>query len=839
MKKINVTKTRELDLCVSCEICLAVCPKDAITMEYKHGQFLPEVDDEKCIKCGLCLELCPGIEIDPLGLRHKKVSNNMFHGPCLESYTAYSNDPKIREDSASGGLITYLIIELIKNEEFDAGFVLHFDRFNGKPARLRATNDIKEILNCAKPKYIPASVYNVVKTLKPGDDKKYIIVGTSCQIYGIKKFMKKNNISGKNSLFLGLFCDKTLNFNVIRYFEDNYKEPKENLSKFEFRSKEKYGWPGNSKMYFDSGREIIIDGNVRIQLKKFFQLNRCLFCLDKLNRFADISFGDCYIRGQANFEGKSNMIIRTEKGKQIFDKYSYLFTVKKVDVDEVRKSQRLMEKKDNLEYEKILIKVNGIYADVISNYEVDGQIMKKLSKLQKYIRWGAEYSPNKIKITLFLGKMANKLRAVTRLAIIAGGIILEGFFIYIRHEKKPIPKELSVENAIIVGAGFDNKGAQAMIFTVVGQMKRRFPDTTIYLFSTQDFERPATEKSVYGFEILPWNLKTIIRLLGFWNKLLVRENKYGYLTDEIERVVKNADLFIDISGYALSSQWGFWVSINYLLNIIIAKKYSVPYYIFPQSIGPFDYSVMHKFFLYPLLKLYLKCPQKIFVREKKSLIHVHKFSRNNVEKSYDIVFQRKGYHLASVFNENVHFEDVKVEPNSVGIIPNLRVIERTNANEIYSIYHSLLNRLINAKKNVYILRHSYEDLDLCEKIKSLSSDKKKIKLVSNNLNAIELESVIKQFDFVIASRYHSIVHAYKNGVPALVIGWTTKYVELLEDFNQIDYFFDCGNNINVNEISDKLDNMIQNYKHERKRIVDKMNILDQENIFDTFDQNIY
>jgi coenzyme F420-reducing hydrogenase beta subunit len=221
MENSNIIKTRELDLCTSCEICIAVCPKDAVAMEYKFGQFLPKVDDKKCTKCGLCLKLCPGIDIDPLKLRQKKISNHIIDGHFLESYTAYSNNPEIRKNSASGGLITTLIIELIKNKEFDAVFVLDFDKFDDKPARLKATNNINEIINAAKSKYIPASVYNIIKTLDKKDNKKYIIVGTSCQIYGMKKFIKNFNISEKNILFLGLFCEKTLNFNIIRYFEDN------------------------------------------------------------------------------------------------------------------------------------------------------------------------------------------------------------------------------------------------------------------------------------------------------------------------------------------------------------------------------------------------------------------------------------------------------------------------------------------------------------------------------------------------------------------------------------------------------------------------------------------
>lgn len=840
MKDLNVIKTKELDLCISCEICLAACPDGAITMENRFGQYLPKVDDEKCTLCGLCLEICPGIDINPFELKYDTVTDDIFDGPCLESYTAYSNNLDIRKNATSGGLITTLIVELIKNKEFDVAFTLPFDASTAKPARLKATKKTSEIINSAKSKYVPASVYNLIMALKKEANSRCIIVGTPCQINGIKKYLRKSKISEENKLFLGLFCDKTLNFNVISYFEHIYRKSNEKLVKFEFRTKEKYGWPGNTKLYFDSGRELIVDRSVRMQLKKFFQLNRCLFCFDKLNKLADIAFGDCYIKRKGNFNGKSSVIVRTKKGEEIFDKYSYLFTLERESIKKIRKSQRLMEKKDNLDYAKVFIKENDIYNDAFSDYEINNQVSRRLSKLQKYIKWGQKYNINKIRFSLFLSKKSGKLRAIyeyTKDKLIAGIILAEGLFIYMFSKKRHISRRMTPRNIIITGGELFNKGAQAMTFTVVDQIRRRFPEKKIYLFSMGDFDREDEEKSMYKFDILPWNLRTKLRLLGFPNTLFIKKRgKYGYLEENIRDIIKNTDFFIDISGYALSSQWGLFISIDYLLNIIIAKKHSVPYYIFPQSIGPFDYPLKDKIFLFPIMKLYLKYPKRIFPREKQGLRYVRKFSKKNAEKSYDIVLQNKGYDLSNIYNKDVHFKNIKIEPNSVGIVPNSRVIERAKPDEIYSVYYSLINRLIEAKKTVYILRYSQEDLGVCEKIKNLFAEDKSVKLIPDDLNAIELEKIIKQFLFVIVSRYHSLIHSYKNGIPALVIGWATKYSELLENFNQLDYLFDVRNEIDTNKAGSKLYNLIQNYKLEKEKIAHKMKFLIKENIFDTLNE---
>jgi len=130
-----------------------------------------------------------------------------------------------------------------------------------------------------------------------------------------------------------------------------------------------------------------------------------------------------------------------------------------------------------------------------------------------------------------------------------------------------------------------------------------------------------------------------------------------------------------------------------------------------------------------------------------------------------------------------------------------------------------------------VLRHSYQDLEACEKIQISFANNKNVILLADEMNVIELENVIKQFDFVIASRYHSIINSYKNGVPALVIGWATKYRELLESFDQLDYFFDVRDGISTDDLLSKLDEMIDSCKYEKKKIIEKLNTIKEESIF--------
>ncbi len=832
---MNVARTRELDLCLSCEICHAVCPVDAVSMEYIHGQFLPKIDETKCTDCGTCLKICPGYDIDPAGMRHQSIIFDTFDGSCLDTYTACINDLKLRSKTTSGGVVTGLVLEMIKNKEYYAAFVLQSDKFENTPARLKPVNNVDDIMNSTGSKYIPASVYEVVKTLQNIPDGKYIIIGTPCQFQGIRNYLKYMKLSDINLLFIGLFCDKTLNYNVFRYFNDEYRKPDEKLSRLIFRSKEKSGWPGDVKMSFDSGRELVVDRSVRMDLKPYFQLNRCLFCLDKSNMTADISCGDCYIPGSGDSLGKSSVVIRTDKGKKVFDKYSHIFTLETATMEEISSSQQLSNRLENLENARYLIEAQGIYPGTRHVETITDDISKRLLRLQTHIRWGMKYKKWRIKLALRI----QRIKSVAFYAgqIIAAGLAFSEYLLCNAFRKAKIDAATKVrQNIIIVGGGLSNKGGQAMTFTVVDQMKRRFPDKKIYLFSTPDFRQPDREKEKYAFKFLPWDIFTAFRLSGFLGRWLVHRGNEWREEKETEKIIRDTCCFIDISGFALSSELGVLTSWNYLQNIMIAKKYAVPYYILPQSLGPFNYPRKYRFLLSAIVRMFLKYPEQIFPREEAGVNSLKRYIKGNIVKYPDIVLQSENYEISRIFNGDPELEDIKVKESSVGIIPNIRVFERADTGQLMRIYETLINPLLNARKTVYVLRHSAEDLEICTRIKSRFYDNNRVILITGDLNAIQLENIIRRFDFIIASRYHAIVHAYRNAVPALVIGWSNKYQELLEDFRQIDYYFDCRNPLDAGKINSRLRELLKNRVQESQTINQRLTGIRKTNLFRIFDE---
>ncbi|MFO7792177.1 MAG: Coenzyme F420 hydrogenase/dehydrogenase, beta subunit C-terminal domain [Candidatus Saliniplasma sp.] len=794
-----VEDVRKSNLCLSCEICNAVCPTDAVEMEYRSGQFLPKIDDDKCIDCRLCLKLCPG-KVHSSGIYNKDFKST-YTGKFLDTYSLFTKDWEILDLASSGGAVTTLLIGLLEDGKYDGAFVLDFDMFHGESTRLTLTKDKDGVKAASKSKYIPASVFHVIKTLEQESSPNYVIVGTPCQINGIKKYIREKGIEDEGLLFFGLFCDKTLNFNLIRYFQNKYAEKQEKLVKLDYENKEKNGWLGDVKLYFDSGRELIVDRCEMEGLKDHFQLERCLYCLDKLCRGADISFGTCYIEGK-DHPGRSNIIVRTEKGKNTWESYKDLFEWEKVSIRSIQGSQKISKEKKKLEFRNVL-----------KEKAAPKDIKKELSKRKEYIRRGRKNKFRKIEQS---SQDRKKFDLVIRSGMTIGKTVIKDLFSDITRRSH------AGENVIILGGELYNKGAQAMTFTVVDQIKKRFPKKQVYLFKTRDFDRDEIEKQMYTFEIKPWDVLTRVNLLSSNKTFSQGESPYLKHYEDIENIMEKCSFVIDISGYALSSQMGnpdAFLPIkefDYLLNIIIAKRYGIPFYIFPQSIGPFEYSPIQKTIIYPMMKKYLKYPKKIFPREKKGVESIKEFTRENVEHARDIVLMNKGYDLDNILSEQFEFKNFEILQNSVGIVPNSQIMKRGEPEQIYSIYEAMIQELLQSKKVVYILRHSHEDFEICRNIKGSFSDNDDVRFIAAELNAVELEDIITELDFIIGSRYHSIIHAYKNRIPALVLGWAVKYKELMEDFDQLEYHFDSRDLLDKKKVLEKLKRLMKRYPTEKK-----------------------
>ena len=389
-----------------------------------------------------------------------------------------------------------------------------------------------------------------------------------------------------------------------------------------------------------------------------------------------------------------------------------------------------------------------------------------------------------------------------------------------------------MKNIIITGGELFNKGAQAMTFIAVDEMKKRFPDHNIYVFSERDYKRPKEEQEQYAFYFTGWYPYKFAKAHN--NPLLrvVCLIKNGKDFRKCEELYRNTDLMLDISGYALGSIWSDNCNQLYLDNLRFAKEFQIPIYLMPQSFGPFSFEKEGRYVLdLQLRELLPKC-KVICAREKKGYDELtNKLGLKNVILKPDLVLNNQSVDYSNVYRTIPELNLPIITKRSVAIIPNAHNSSLKSSSVMIKIYKKVIQDLIDEKYEIYLIYHAVEDQKICKEIKECFRNDERIHLLNQEYSCREFSEMVKEFDFLIASRYHSIVHAYKKTVPCVVLGWATKYYELVSTFEQEQYFFDMREEIDENCLISSVRRLSEVHKKESLKIERILKDIQRENVF--------
>lgn len=355
---MNIRQVVDSNLCCGCSTCVAICPRGSITLKVKKDIYVPEVTAQTCIEtngCGLCYDVCPGIEI-----KINRLSNNLFKegivdvdlGRYVKCFSGYSMDPGIRFNSASGGVVTQLLIYLLENNSIKGAIVTRMSKEDPLLPEVVVASTVEEIIQAKSSKYCPVPTNILLKNilLREGN---FAFVGLPCHIHGLRKAQEKfPKLRDKINFVFGLYCSSTHNFGAMEFLlKKVFKIKKESVKSFIFRGE---GCLGN--MVVNYGQDLIKrEAFVKYHafLRSFFIPFRCTLCIDHAAELADISFGDIYIpEFWEDKIGTTSIILRNP------EKFDFLAKAKEagvislddLDANLIKKSQ-----KDSLKRKKITI----------------------------------------------------------------------------------------------------------------------------------------------------------------------------------------------------------------------------------------------------------------------------------------------------------------------------------------------------------------------------------------------------------------------------------------------------------------------------------------------------
>ena len=336
----------EYNYCSGCGTCNGICPAHAIHMGFTTlGRLVPVIDETVCVNCGLCLKACPSNELT-------ETMNSAFDpelmGHVESAIFAKSSDKSIFDNAQSGGAVTATLAYLFDHGRIDAALVVGQEH---QKAQYRIVNTKQELFDYQSSQYTPVDLNSALPELAKFEH--VAVVGLPCHIEGIVKLKELFPERYKNiEYLLGLICGGVLAqscVEVVKRIAEETVGPVDNDTRIYWRLR-KYSNYKQAKIAFVDGQDSVrtIDNNIRLSCKVHLTPPRCRGCLDKMNQFCDIVFGDSWgITGNDAKGGGSVIITRNAKGQALIDEMmaSGCLTGRPCPVSEIAKGQHLAEKR--------------------------------------------------------------------------------------------------------------------------------------------------------------------------------------------------------------------------------------------------------------------------------------------------------------------------------------------------------------------------------------------------------------------------------------------------------------------------------------------------------------
>lgn len=313
----------------------------------------------------------------------------------------------------------------------------------------------------------------------------------------------------------------------------------------------------------------------------------------------------------------------------------------------------------------------------------------------------------------------------------------------------------------IRGTGTHNKGAELMACAIVRRCGALIPGAR---FAVERQFGPYAVRAKYGLLT-----KVHARRLGrarLAQALMSRSfrEQYGLVVDA------DVDAVLDASGFAFGDPWGPGPAEWLARQAPRWRRRGTRVVLLPQAFGPFENQRVRAAF-----RKGLDSVDALYARDPMSLEHVQ-----------EVAGPLPKVRAAPDFTNIVPGEcppDADLPDRFACIAPNLRMLDRTSAAE-RDAYVGFLARAIRA------LRHNdVEPLVVCHAGKE---DRQVVQLVEGALlqplrvlnedDPVRLKGIVGRAAVLVGSRFHALVGALSQGVPAIGTSWSHKYEMLFEEY---------------------------------------------------------
>lgn len=346
----------------------------------------------------------------------------------------------------------------------------------------------------------------------------------------------------------------------------------------------------------------------------------------------------------------------------------------------------------------------------------------------------------------------------------------------------------------IIGATFSgNKGAAAMLESSIQHITEADPDARIIVLTV--YPGPDTVQNTYPnvkvMDASPLRLGVAINSGALLGRLLpfTRKAVTGLIPEA--EAIAGADVLLDEGGITFVDGRGKFIIYN-VATILPALFAKTPVVKIAQAMGPFEEPVNGA-----AAKAMLPHMDTIVSRGSITREHLDGLGLNNVIDGADLAFtlqvsaesEAEAARVAGeFFNENnvVGFSPSQVlrkQGEAVGrdyigeVVQQINFVTEQMDRPVLLVPHSARSGTDKLHNN---------DLPVCREIYAGLARPDRVLFLEEELSAQVLRALIGRCDLFVASRFHAMVSSLATGVPALVIGWSHKYREVLDMFGSAD-----------------------------------------------------
>lgn len=316
--------------CSGCGLCAGVCPLNCVKIYNGFGK----LDEDKCIRCGLCYFVCPRsyLPVNLLNMTQENTSefkNNYKIGHVIEAYSAKTKIKEISEKCQDGGISSTCLYYLFDKKEigYALGTQMSNTPWRPQPIIIKSKEDILLTLGT---KYVSNPTLSLLNELN-GNPDNLAVVGVPCMMQALlKSEIYDISIPSLNLIKyrIGIFCMESFSYESFLNICEVLNVDVKDVTKTDINK-------GKFFVYTHDGKELTLP------TKEITNLARedCEACFDLTSEAADISIGSI-----GSPSGWNTVLIRTQKGKELFDGLIKKKFIESKDIKDVKPGLPMVEK---------------------------------------------------------------------------------------------------------------------------------------------------------------------------------------------------------------------------------------------------------------------------------------------------------------------------------------------------------------------------------------------------------------------------------------------------------------------------------------------------------------